>query len=150
MEIRYVRKLLMFVGVLFFNLSLMAYGESGVDEISIITDSSVPRPSMPMSEVTNIILGYKIQWPDKQPVVLVVCKEESLLQKIAVVFAQKTPSQFMMYWKRKVFTGEGKFPMLVNTEQNVMEYVKSTPGALGFIFSKTKPLEGIQVIKVSN
>jgi ABC-type phosphate transport system substrate-binding protein len=45
----------------------------------------------------------------------------------------KTPQQFMIYWKKMLFTGKGLLPRSVKTDAEVKAFVASNPDAIGYI-----------------
>jgi hypothetical protein len=41
------------------------------------------------------------------------------------------PEEFRAQWRKAVFTGQGTMPKTFDSEAALLEYVASTPGALG-------------------
>lgn len=49
-------------------------------------------------------------------------------------------------WNRMLFTGTGKAPTVVNTEREMVEVIRSQPGAVGYV-SREYPAEGVRVLE---
>ena len=52
-------------------------------------------------------------------------------------YLQKTSAQYNRYFRTLVFTGKGKAPRTFSTEAEVINYVSSTAGAIGYVSSET-------------
>jgi hypothetical protein len=47
--------------------------------------------------------------------------------------ADKTPSQYEAFWKKLIFSGQGKAPVSFNTPEEILSYVAATPGAISYV-----------------
>jgi hypothetical protein len=45
----------------------------------------------------------------------------------------KTPSQYEAFWKKLIFSGQGKAPVSFNTPEEILSYVAATPGAISYV-----------------
>ena len=45
----------------------------------------------------------------------------------------RSSSQMKAYWSKLVFTGKGTPPKELGSEQEVLDYVANTPGAIGYV-----------------
>jgi hypothetical protein len=43
------------------------------------------------------------------------------------------PHQLRWAWDRQVFSGTGRAPIMVNTEEEMRQRIASTPGAIGYL-----------------
>jgi len=59
-----------------------------------------------------------------------------------------TPKKLIGVWKKVIFTGLGTPPKIVSTEAEMIQYVASTKGAIGYISAST-PSENINVFKLN-
>jgi ABC-type phosphate transport system substrate-binding protein len=62
-------------------------------------------------------------------------------------FIGRNETQFQTHWRNIVFTGRGRALLSFATEQELLDYVRSTSGAIGYINNQT-PHEGLVVLTV--
>jgi hypothetical protein len=74
------------------------------------------------------------EWPDGSPVRVFVLPDDDPLSD---VFYRERLGMYSYVlrraWDRMVFTGTGFAPTVVHSEQEMLERVRSTPGAIGFM-----------------
>jgi ABC-type phosphate transport system substrate-binding protein len=76
------------------------------------------------------------QWPDGEPIQVFVMPDGSELSNQFCREQLGTfPYVMRATWDRIVFTGTGLAPTVVSSEQEMLERVRSTPGAVGYIRS---------------
>ncbi len=74
------------------------------------------------------------QWPDGEPIQVFVMPDGSELSNQFCREQLGTfPYVMRATWDRIVFTGTGLAPTVVNSEREMRERVRSTPGAVGYI-----------------
>lgn len=103
--------------------------------VKVVANPTIPESSLKASEVKDIFTGNKSTWGDNSKIVFVLLKEDGPLKEFLKAYVKKTPSQFKMYWKKKVFTGKGKMPKFFDSEAELLKYVAENKGAIGFIAS---------------
>jgi hypothetical protein len=59
----------------------------------------------------------------------------------------KSFAKWNAHWKRMVFTGNGTPPKQFDTQQELLEYVAETEGAIGYVDAET-PVENVTIIEV--
>jgi len=57
----------------------------------------------------------------------------------------KSPSQFLSYWRKLAFSGKGSMPEEFGSEDALVAFVKSTPGAIAYIGDGTAT-DGVTVV----
>ena len=98
----------------------------------------------------NVIAMRVHQWPDGTPIKVFVLQDQNpthneFCKSILGMF----PYQLRRIWDRQVFSGTGAAPVVVNSEQEMLNAVASTEGAIGYIsLDNADTHEGIQMIKV--
>lgn len=58
---------------------------------------------------------------------------------------KKSPSQMKAFWSKLVFTGKGTPPKEFKTDEEVLAYVSSTPGAIGYV-DDSKVTDSVRVL----
>ena len=118
-------------------------------DILIVANKSVQEETIKKAELKDIFLGNTIKWEDKTKINIVVQKDNSVTSEFVKEFLKKSTSQFRNYWKMMVFTGKGSTPKTFDKSNDLLAYIASTKGAIGYIDSGIKP-QGVKVIKVQD
>lgn len=105
-------------------------------QVTIIANQSVPESIVSQSELEEIFLGKRVKWSNNSRIDVVLTHESRLHESFLKEYVGRTPSQFEMYWRKMLFTGQGKLPVTLQTEQDVIDYIANTPGAVGYISSQ--------------
>lgn len=123
-------------------------GQSFAADSLLIANKDVSAASLSKSEVKQIFLGKKTAWDDGKKINLITQKSAShdafLQENLAM-----TSKKYKTYWKKMVFTGKGNAPKSVDTDQDVLAYVSSNSGAVGYISSGTSA-DNVNVITVTD
>ena len=125
--------LILSVFLLFFNLT--CYGAE--PEIIIIGNGGLNETSLTMNDLKEIYMGEKKFWKNGQKInvsMLISCDTQ---QKFHKLYLNMSLFQFVHHWKLIIFSGKGKFPKTLDTEQELINYVSETQGAIGYISSNT-------------
>lgn len=102
-------------------------------DVLIIANKDVPENSVSMNEIKNIFTGKKTRWSNNEKINFVLTGSDETHRQFLQTYIRRTPQQFSRYWKKQVFTGKGRKPRGFNAEEDVIEYVAGTPGAIGYI-----------------
>ena len=65
----------------------------------------------------------------------------------AFILIAMAPKKLIGIWKKVIFTGLGTPPKILSTEAEMVQYVASTKGAIGYICASTQP-ENVKVFKL--
>lgn len=103
------------------------------EELLVVANPQVPAASASLKDLAAIYLIQRATWANGVPVVPVNREAES---GIRAQFSQevfnRSPRELADYWNRLRF--QGKMPPLVQTsDQAVLGFVRSVPGAIGYI-----------------
>ena len=118
-------------------------------EVMFIVNASVQQDVLSKSEIKKIFLGDTLVWPDGQEIELVTQAKSDIQKEFVKIYTQKTTSQFSNYWRRIVFSGKGMIPKSFFTDKEVINFVKSTKGAIGYI-SPQETINDVKTITVSD
>lgn len=99
----------------------------------VICNKGVPQDTLSANDIQQIFLGRKTLWPDNRNIHFVVMKEGETHAEFLKDYVTKTPSQYQVFWKKMIFTGQAKAPVTVDTPEEVLTYVANTPGAIGYV-----------------
>ncbi len=121
---------------------------AGADGFRVVVNPSVTVSAMNPTELSRLFLKKAVTWPDGQKTV-VVDQERTAPVRAAFSRAvhQRDPEAVVSYWQTMVFSGRETPPAVRNGDAAVLELVRATPGAVGYV-SETAPLQGVKAIAV--
>jgi len=100
----------------------------------LITHPDNNASQLSKNSVRSIFAMRTPHWPDGSPIQVFVLDDQT---PIHISFCKHLlgmfPYQLRRVWDRQVFSGTGIAPVTVDTEQEMIEKVASTPGAIGYI-----------------
>jgi ABC-type phosphate transport system substrate-binding protein len=105
-----------------------------VSTVAVVTHPKTPIATLTKDQATNIFLGKSGNFPEGSKAIPIDQAEGEIARTIfyqAVV--KKDASQLNAYWARLVFTGKGQPPKTVFDDDEVLEFVSTTPNSLGYI-----------------
>jgi ABC-type phosphate transport system substrate-binding protein len=133
-----MRVLLLFFGVLWATL-VQAGG------LLVIASPQIPDASITVKQLADIYALNKTYWSNQIQVVPV--NREALSderEKFSEAVFKLSPLELAEYWNRLSF--QGKLPPLVQTsDQAVLGFVRSVPGAIGYINAGQQPT-GVKIL----
>ncbi len=100
---------------------------------TLIVHPGVPEESLQDEDVQRIYLGKKSRWSDDTHIVPVMLKSGSLRSVFLRSVLERNETKYNTYWKQALFTGRGIPPKELDTLQELIDFVASTPGAIGYI-----------------
>jgi ABC-type phosphate transport system substrate-binding protein len=123
-------------------------GADDGQNIIIITNKSVPADSLKQEDVKNIFIGKMTSWSNNEKINFATLPNgDEIHRAFLKKFVKRTPMQYSRYWKKQIFTGKGKTPKSFETEKDLLEYVATTKGAIGYI-TTGQISDGINDVKV--
>jgi ABC-type phosphate transport system substrate-binding protein len=133
-----MRRIILLFGLLF---ALTARGEG----LLVVGNPQIPVATISVEELTLIYLIQRASWSNGVPIVPVNREASSPTREyFSEQLFNRSPADMSEYWNRLRFTG--KFPPLVQTsDQAVLGFVRSVPGAIGYIDAATAPT-GVKVL----
>ena len=115
-------------------------------DVLIIANPDTELSSLKKKDIKDIFTGKRTRWNAGGKIIIAILESSDVHKEFLWEFVRKTPSQFRNYWRRKVFTGEGKFPRSFRSEAELIDFVAGTKGAVGYISSPAKkPVKVIEI-----
>ncbi len=125
--------LFVFIAAVFGGIFFLPYSAALAEDSIIICNKNIPDSGLSKKELEDIFLGKKTRWSDEQKITFVILKGGEAHVNFLSRYVDKTESQFIMYWKKMVFTGEGRLPKAFDTSDELLKYVSETSGAIGYV-----------------
>ncbi|MGD0939836.1 MAG: hypothetical protein ABR905_08985 [Terracidiphilus sp.] len=135
---------------IFIFLAFLAASVSAVRvqaQVIIIANNSVRDTSAPKADLRDVFMGASSNLKSGSHVVPVLLKAGSAHVEFLVMIIGRSDAWFQSNWKSQVFSGQISMPRSVDSEKAVVEYVETTPGAIGYIL-KTTPHDGVKTLTV--
>jgi len=137
--------------ILIFILLLCALGYVFVvpafAKVLIIANNSVAQESLNKEDVQNIFLGKMAKWPDNSSINFVT-SETDVHEEFLKTYINRSSDQFRNYWRKMVFTGKGQKPKTFKTDEELIQFVSETTGAVGYV-STDAALKNVKTITVN-
>jgi ABC-type phosphate transport system substrate-binding protein len=101
-----------------------------------------------MAQLRRIYTMRQTQWSDAQRITVFVLPRQHLLHiQFSKAYLEMYPYQLDRIWNKLTYSGLGVAPIIVTSPEALIDAVKSTPGAIGYI-GKLKDEKGFYVIDV--
>ncbi len=139
-----MKKVLSIIPVLFLLFGTVAMAA----DVVMIVNNGAGVEKLDKQTAQNIFLGKKAKWDSGEKIVPAVLAEGQAHEAFLKDVVKKTPSQFKTFWKKAVFTGTGSAPKSFKTGEEVVKFVASTKGAVGYVAASV-PCEGVKTIALT-
>lgn len=118
------------------------------DSVLPVINSNNQQTSISRNGLSAIFKMRLTLWNDGTPVTVYVLPDDHQLHK---EFSKKIlhvfPHQLRRIWNNAVFSGSGQAPITLNSQEEMLEKIANTPGAIGFI-STNNLNESIRILQV--
>ncbi len=128
-------------------LFLFSWAEALFPQVAVIAHKSVPVDTIKKSELLDFYTADIKKWINGDKVILNDLKPKGEVKKIFYKFLGKTPSRMKSIWLRNMLSGEGDPPEALKSEEEMLQKIAATPGAIGFL-SHTKVDNNVKTLIV--
>ena len=135
-------------------LALLAASPArGDDEprFAVIAHPATAAASITRKHLADLFLKKATRWPGGEVVHPVEPPEGSLARAyfLSDVMGGRSAFAMKMFWNRRVLSGREVPPVEKASDEEVVAYVRATPGAVGYVLAAT-PTPGVKVLKVTD
>jgi len=106
-------------------------------EVVVIANPGVKASSVSKGELSDVFTGSSSSLKDGSHVTPVLLKAGAVQEAFLSEFIGKSDGAFRAGWRSLVFSGQGAMPKTIDSEAALVDYVASTPGAIGYIGKAT-------------
>lgn len=111
---------------------------------------SVSENVLTTSQLRRIYTMRQIQWADGRRItVYVLPRQHALHLRFSKERLQMFPYQLDRIWNKLTYSGLGVAPITVNTPEDLLEAVKKTPGAIGYV-ENTQGMGAVNVVQIKS
>jgi len=119
--------------------------------ITVVAHPETAPKSLTLARLRAIFRGEKQWWPDKTRIELALMKTSTRTGKAtAKKIYGMTVNELNRFWVGKVFRGEANAPATLKNEKALLDFVATTPGAIGVVRSSvvdtsvtSVPIDGV-------
>ncbi len=128
-------------------LFLFSWPEASFSQVAVIAHKSVPVDTIKRSELLDFYTADIKKWINGDQVIVNDLKPKGEVKKIFYKFLGKTPSRMKSIWLKNMLSGEGDPPEALKSEEEMLQKIAATPGAIGFV-SQTKVDNNVKTLIV--
>lgn len=105
----------------------------------VIIGNNIGYNSMSESQVKSVFKGKNNNWPNKNSVVIALgSSKHKKVELYSNLIYNKSFYSVKKYWYSLVFQGRNNPPYFFSTDDKLVEFVKSTPGAIGVVMDSNE------------
>jgi len=131
-------------------LSVLFAAPASAAEYQLIAHPLVGVSHLSRDEISRLFLKKEMFLADGTQAVPVDLQSDSPIRE---TFSQdvhgKGVGAIHSYWQRQIFSGRGKPPQVKRSDAEVIAWVSSTPGAIGYVAANAA-IAGVRVIEVDD
>lgn len=108
-----------------------------------------PTTTLSKAAAADYFLKRKTTWPDHTPVIAVDQRDASpVRQTFSVEVLGRSAAAIASYWQQQIFSGREVPPVQQAGDREVMDFVRSSPGAIGYV-SSTADTADLKIVSVN-
>ena len=135
---------------LLLSVNVVADNKSDIIAVAenVIVNAENSNNELTLNQVRAIFSLRARKWPDGSRITVFVLKDNNPTH---IDFLQNTlkilPHQLRRHWDRYIYSGIGQGPVVVNSQQEMIDMVDKIPGAIGYI-AEGVPHEQVITLRV--
>ena len=125
---------------------ILVAGTAEAAAFKLIVNNGVRIESLSKKAASDLFLKRTPKWENGIPVVAVDQEQEAAVRdEFSRLVHGRSTGAVKNYWNQQIFAGREVPPVEKRTDAEVLAFVRSTAGAVGYI-SETSPSEGVRVV----
>ena len=127
---------------------LMLSGITLKAQYKVIVNVANPVSELTKKQVSDYFLKKQKKWDNKTNVIPIDLNSKSAIRNVfSKDVHHKSTSQVRAYWQQMIFAGRGTPPREVQSEEDIISYVKKYKGAIGYV-SNDANTSGVKVLTI--
>jgi ABC-type phosphate transport system substrate-binding protein len=115
----------------------------------VVVNPATAVPSLSKAEVARLFLKQDTRWKDGKPAAII---DQAPASPVRHDFSRdvlgKEVASVTSYWQQQVFSGRASPPVVKPNDADVVAFVASTPGAIGYV-SAGAAAAGVKTLTVT-
>lgn len=120
------------------------------DGFKVIVNASNPTPEMPRKQVERIFLKKLEKWPNGFGITVV---DQNVNEPARKAFSEevlrKESPAVEAYWTKLIFSGMGSPPLKLASDAEIMSFVGSNVGSIGYVSGNTRLDAAVKELEVT-
>jgi hypothetical protein len=130
-----IQRLTCLLGLLALGVAATSAGAQSAT-FRVIVHASTGAGSLPRAELARLFLKKASTWPDGKAAIPVDQAESSAVRRaFSKAVLERDVSAVRAYWQQQIFSGRGVPPLERASDAEVLAYVRTHPGAIGYVSS---------------
>ena len=136
-------------GMFLFACLALAGPAPAAEDFQVIVNASSPASEIERAEVARFFLRQSLKWSDGQPVLPVDQSSRSAVRDAFSRGVLKQPLPAVdTYWQRQIASGRTLPPPVKTSDAEILAYVASTPGAIGYVVGGMNLTPGVKLLRL--
>lgn len=126
---------------------LLLASQPALSETKILLNNDVSVATLDFTYLNQIFAMQVRKWPNGQAIqVYSLPNSNNLHREFVIERLRIQPHQLDRIWNRMLFTGTGKPPTVVSSEDDMLNMIRSNSGAIGYV-SSDYPADGVKLLE---
>ncbi|MBV9881303.1 MAG: hypothetical protein JO180_12440 [Gemmatirosa sp.] len=119
------------------------------DAYKVVVNPATSVASLSKAEVARLFLKQDTRWKDGKPAAIIDQPPASPVRHdFSKTVLGKEVASVTSYWQQQVFSGRASPPVVKPSDADVVAFVSSTPGAIGYV-SASAAVAGVKTLTVT-
>lgn len=116
----------------------------------VVVHPDNPFVSLTRSQISNYLLKKKSRWKNGWQVDPVdLGSRSSVRAEMSQLIHERSVASIKNYWQRQIFSGNNTPPPELETDQEVVDFVKNNRGSIGYV-SEDFDTDDVKVVNISD
>lgn len=118
-------------------------------QVAVIVNKTVPVQTLEIDKILDVFTLNTQNWSNGLRITVIDFKGIHTIKNKFYTLVSTSPQEIQKIWLKKQFSGKAMPPLTLPTEQDILEKVSATPGAIGYISADkvTKEVKVIALLK---
>ena len=136
-------------GTFLFAFLALAGIAPAAEDFQVIVNASSAAAEIERAEVARFFLRQSLKWTDGQAVLPVDQSSRSAVREAFSRGVLKQPMPAVdTYWQRQIASGRALPPPVKTSDAEILAYVASTPGAIGYVVGGMNLTPGVKLLRL--
>jgi ABC-type phosphate transport system substrate-binding protein len=136
------------VAALLWFAAMLLLPEQLCGQVAVIAHKSVPFSSVELGTLLDVYTLNTKHWSDGSKITVLELKGDSQTKSRFYSHLNTSPVEMQKMWLKKQFAGKSLPPTAVSSEQEVIDKVGNTPGAIGYVSAEKMTKEASKDVKI--
>jgi len=146
---------LQWLGLVLIGIAVVAGGgvaaAQNASGYKVIVHAGNPLDSATKAQVSDYFLKKVKVWPNGTEIDPIDLYPTSTVRSaFSEAVHGRSVAAVKSFWQRQIFSGEAVPPPEIENEQQVIDWVKSSPGAIGYVSAAQPVPEGVKVLRIAD